>query len=517
MVGMNPATSIGSVELHSPFGVAFTVPTKRALAATQARESYLRRRLAASTNSTATPGVGSGLSSSVGQMGDCSTDAAALVKVGAAAKSLLDTGSASASQDLVINTISCQVVGSGHFFKAALSVNDAGSGDRKYFHVSFFYSFAGAVNNATVTATTAKLRRLANAGGARGAAAVAVDIDAHGRELQTVARRKSPSPQGPAASLEAMKRVLSMTRPQAASLGTAPSAVALDVTVIPPAAATKDASFSKTLTNNDALFDSFNAVGGLKTIVALATVGVIVVGSFLAALLLYVIYFIYTHREIFSHLKEHWAGLEVLLHPSTLKLHIPSLRDVGSSVAGALHLRGPSAPAPASPAPASAAPAALVAACEAGDAAAIARLLAATPALAAAQIGAGETLMHAVARTGSLAAAAALADAGAPADKPSAAGVTPLAIAARRGDAALVTFLLSKGARAAQSSPSTGLTPLHHAVLAKSAAAAAALVQGGANKEALDANGASPAALARKLAADDAGGAAQYADVARVL
>jgi len=297
-------TNYGSVELRSPFGVAFTKPTRRALAAAAAREPFLRRRLQNSTSSIQTP-------SAVGFMKDCSRDTDLVQRAAAEIKQSMEANSNLVYSDFVVSSFLCQNVANGVNIKAAISAVEPVNAKREYQWVTMQLAMSGAINNTATAgaATAAKLRRLKSHDAIR----------RHGRMLATTSS-KIASAQGPSASLSASSKVENVIVANASTASNQiKSSVILDQTTLPSTTAKSDASFAVTpITNPNGFDDPFTFIGGVRSAVGLVITAIIVIGCFLGALVLYVIYFIYTHRHIFAHLREHWGGLEKLLHPDVL-------------------------------------------------------------------------------------------------------------------------------------------------------------------------------------------------------
>ena len=283
-----------------PFGVTFSRSRLRELS-DEALHTATRRYLQAMVANPPPP---------AGTITSCMNDTEAVVRAGVVAKETMDKRLGAPYSRFVVHTLECQVTGSGMIYKAAVSATHPITGGRDLAHITFLNNRDGQQVDTSYDPNT--LLGVAPDG------AFYEDGNAEVTASGTSGSGGSDGGSeggGIAGARRLQHAPLHHRRMQTTTSGT--TYTVLDSTIVSGAPAPGDTSFNSAITNQDALKDPLVEILGVKASTALVVTAVVIVGSFLLALFIFVIYYVYTHWHIFTHLREHWhvhSKIKDLLH-----------------------------------------------------------------------------------------------------------------------------------------------------------------------------------------------------------
>jgi len=273
-----------------PFGLSFSKARLRELS-DEALHTHTRRYLQAMIANPPAP---------TGSVDTCINSTEAVVRAGVVAKATMEEKLGATYTNFVVHTLECQVTGSGMIYKAAVSGEHPITGSRDWAHVTYLNFMEGKSLDPSYDPEV--LLGVSPNGAFSGEEEDSIGA---GGEVVTKGDGKeslsSPS-----------SRLLHTTMPQQhhRRMQTTSSGITytvLDASVItgtPPA--TGDTSFTTAITNQDALKDPLVELLGFKTSAALVLTAIIIVGSFLLALLIFIVYYVCTHWHIMSHLRQNF-------------------------------------------------------------------------------------------------------------------------------------------------------------------------------------------------------------------
>lgn len=240
-----------------------------------------------------------------GTVDSCIEDAQAVIRAGVVAKRMMEEQLGAAYTRFVVHTLECQVTGSGMIFKAAVSATHPITGGRDSAHVTYLEHLAGSAPD-DASYDPVSLVGVSPDGGF-----------SEGEDGGAANASNSAIGDGMSAISGTSRRRSLQTTP------TGPTYTLLDQSIVSGPPPAEDKSFSTVITNQDALKDPFLELIGLRASGAVVLTAVIIVGTFLLALLLYTAHYVFTHSHIMSHLRDHWHHHERVkdVMPSVLMHH----------------------------------------------------------------------------------------------------------------------------------------------------------------------------------------------------
>jgi len=287
--------------MSQPFGLAFSRSKLRELS-DDALHTRTRRLLEAMIANPPNP---------TGSVFTCINSTEAVIRAGVVAKATMEEKLGATYTNFVVHTLECQVTGSGMIYKAAVSGEHPITGSRDWAHITYLNYMDGMAVDTSYDPDVLL-----------GVSPDGTFTDEEGVDAGGEATKGDNGGGGDGGGVTgisgAASRRLHAMPQHHRRMQTTTSGIkyqVLDASVVtgtPPA--TGDTSFSTAITNQDALKDPLMELLGFKASAALVLTAIVIVGSGLLALIVFVIYYIFTHYHIMSHLRENFHS-----HTSILK------------------------------------------------------------------------------------------------------------------------------------------------------------------------------------------------------